>query len=288
MEKNNRRTVPMIGEKEKDMDKKQLEMCWIVNDDPIELDLPDGYTMENYAGVEDKRAWCECCRDGMLIDENAGTQAFDDSMSDDIVVDLYKDVFFLKYKGEAIGTVTAFVREDGNGELHMVSIRPEYRAKGLSRYLNAMGKLRLKRTGVKCIYLTTDEFRRSAIKGYLSAGFLPVDNDVDMQDRWEQVLDDLGIVKTDILGENISERYTIYNLPESIRKFIDHKTYHIDNVGCSDSQVRIYDDLVLKIEKERPELEDMVSLMKWLEGKLPVPKVICTEVNKRIPVSADE
>lgn len=280
MEKNNRRTVPMIGEKEKDMDKKQLEMCWIVNDDPIELDLPDGYTMENYAGVEDKRAWCECCRDGMLIDENAGTQAFDDSMSDDIVVDLYKDVFFLKYKGEAIGTVTAFVREDGNGELHMVSIRPEYRAKGLSRYLNAMGKLRLKRTGVKCIYLTTDEFRRSAIKGYLSAGFLPVDNDVDMQDRWEQVLDDLGIVKTDILGENISERYTIYNLPESIRKFIDHKTYHIDNVGCSDSQVRIYDDLVLKIEKERPELEDMVSLMKWLEGKLPVPKVICTEVNK--------
>lgn len=95
------------------MDKKQLEMCWIVNDDPIKLDLPDGYTMENYAGVEDKRAWCECCRDGMLIDENAGTQAFDDSMSDDIVVDLYKDVFFLKYKGEAIGTVTAFVREDG-------------------------------------------------------------------------------------------------------------------------------------------------------------------------------
>lgn len=45
MEKNNRRTVPMIGEKEKDIDKKQLEMCWIVNDDPIELDLPDGYTM---------------------------------------------------------------------------------------------------------------------------------------------------------------------------------------------------------------------------------------------------
>ena len=78
------------------MNKKQLEMCWIVNDDPIELDLPDGYTMENYAGEQDKQAWCECCRDGMLIDENAGTQAFDDSMSDDIVVDLYKDVFFLK------------------------------------------------------------------------------------------------------------------------------------------------------------------------------------------------
>ncbi len=261
-------------------DKKQLEMCWIVTDDPIESYLPDGYTMENYAGEQDKQAWCECCRDGMLIDENAGTQAFDDSMSDGIVVDLLNDVFFLKYKGEVIGTVTAFVREDGNGEFHMVSIRPEYRGKGLSRYLNEAGKSRLQRAGVKCVYLTTDEFRKGAIKGYLSAGFLPVDNDADMQDRWESVLDDLGIIQTDMLGEDISERNTIYHIPESIREYTDRKTYHTDNVGCSDSHVRIYDDFVLKIEKERAELADMVSLMKWLDGKLPVPKVICTEVSR--------
>ncbi|MCR5119318.1 MAG: APH(3') family aminoglycoside O-phosphotransferase [Lachnospiraceae bacterium] len=261
-------------------EKKQLEMCWIVTDDPIEIGLPAGYTMENYAGEQDKQAWCECCREGMLIDEKAGTQAFDDSMSDGIVVDLYNDVFFLKYKGEVIGTVTAFVREDGNGELHMVSICLEYRGKGLSRYLNETGKLRLQRAGAKCIYLTTDEFRRGAIKGYLSAGFLPVDNDADMQDRWEQVLDDLGIVKTDMLGEDLSERSTIYHIPEPIRKYIADKTYHTDNVGCSDSQVRIYDDFVLKIEKERPGLADMVALMKWLEGKLPVPKVICTELSR--------
>ena len=191
-------------------EKKQLEMCWIVTEDPIVLELPDGYTMENYAGEEDKQAWCECCRDGMLIDEMQGIQAFDDSMSDGIEVDLYNDVFFLKFKGEAIGTVTAFVRDDGNGELHMVSIRPEYRGKGLSRYLNAMGKKRLQRAGAKYVYLTTDEFRKGAIKGYLSAGFLPVDNDEDMQDRWEHVLRDLDIDKTDMLKEDLSEKKTIF------------------------------------------------------------------------------
>ena len=191
-------------------EKKQLEMCWIVTEDPIVLELPDGYTMENYAGEEDKQAWCECCRDGMLIDEMQGIQAFDDSMSDGIEVDLYNDVFFLKFKGEAIGTITAFVRDDGNGELHMVSIRPEYRGKGLSRYLNAMGKKRLQRAGAKYVYLTTDEFRKGAIKGYLSAGFLPVDNDEDMQDRWEYVLRDLDIDKTDMLKEDLSEKKTIF------------------------------------------------------------------------------
>ncbi len=69
------------------------------------------------------------------------------------------------------------------------------------------------------------------------------------------------------------------SLPESIRMHVADRSYQINNVGCSDSQVRIYDGSVLKIEKERPELADMVSLMKWLEGKLPVPKVISTEVS---------
>ncbi len=191
-------------------EKKQLEMCWIVTDDPIEFELPDGYTMENYAGERDKQAWCECCRDGMLIDETQGIQAFDDSMSDGIAVDLYNDVFFLKYNGKAIGTVTAFVREDGNGELHMVSIRPEFRGRGLSKYLNAIGKRRLRSAGAKHVYLTTDEFRKGAIKGYLSAGFLPIDNDADMQDRWECVLDNLDIDKTDMLKEDLSEKKTIF------------------------------------------------------------------------------
>ena len=38
-----------------DQYRKQLEMCWIVTDDPIEMNLTEGYTMENYAGSRIKR-----------------------------------------------------------------------------------------------------------------------------------------------------------------------------------------------------------------------------------------
>ena len=138
----------------------------------------------------------------MLIDEHAGTKEFDYSMTDGIVVDLYSDVLFLKYHGDAVGTVTAFVRDDGEGELHMVSICPEYRGRGLSKYLNFAGQMKLLRDGVKHIFLTTDEFRKSAIKGYMSAGFLPVDSDVDMKQRWEDVLYSINVEQTAIYNKD--------------------------------------------------------------------------------------
>ena len=72
------------------------------------------------------------------------------------------------------------------------------------------------------------------------------------------------------------------DLPEQIRKMVEGKTYESDEVGCSDSQVRIYDEFVLKIEKEKEKLADMVRTMQWLEGKLPAPRVLYTEVKDGI------
>ena len=188
----------------------QLEMCWKVTDDLSPIELPEGYTIEPYKGEEDKKAWCACCRDGMLIDDNAGPIEFDYSMTDDIVVDYYSDVLFLKYHGEAVGTVTAFVRDDGEGELHMVSICPEFRGKGLSKYLNNAGQKKLIGDGVKHVFLTTDDFRKSAIKGYLSAGFLPVDCDADMKQRWEDVLGSINVEQTAIYNKDLKSSYMIY------------------------------------------------------------------------------
>ena len=187
----------------------QLEMCWKVTNDLAPLELPQGYTIEPYKGEEDKTAWCECCRDGMLIDDNGGTAEFDASMSDDIVVNYYTDVLFLKHDGEAVGTVTAFVRDDGEGELHMVGVRPDYRGRGLSKYLNNAGQRKLIGDGVKYVFLTTDEFRKSAVKGYLSAGFLPVDCDTDMKQRWEEVLDSINVEQTDIYNKDLQSTYTL-------------------------------------------------------------------------------
>lgn len=70
----------------------------------------------------------------------------------------------------------------------------------------------------------------------------------------------------------------INNLPESIRNLTEGKPFETNDFGKSGSLVRIYDDFVLKVEKERPQIAKMVEVMRWLEGKLPAPKVLATEV----------
>lgn len=66
-------------------------------------------------------------------------------------------------------------------------------------------------------------------------------------------------------------------LPENIEKLLEGKEYQIDDIGKSDSQVMIFSDSVLKIVKYRSENEEVVRMLRWIEGKLPVPKVICYE-----------
>ena len=68
-------------------------------------------------------------------------------------------------------------------------------------------------------------------------------------------------------------------IPENIRRLIDGKIYDSDGIGMSGSQIMIFDDSVLKIVKCRKENEDTVQMMRWLEGKLPVPKVIYFEID---------
>ena len=45
----------------------------------------------------------------------------------------------------------------------------------------------------------------------------------------------------------------------------------------SGAQILVFDDCVLKILKDRRKNEDAVRVMRWLEGRLPVPKVLCFE-----------
>jgi len=74
----------------------------------------------------------------------------------------------------------------------------------------------------------------------------------------------------------------LHDLPENIKKLIDGKPYKTDNVGLSGSKIFVFDDYVLKIETVRDKAirgqnDETVRVMRWLEGKLPVPKVICYE-----------
>ena len=66
-------------------------------------------------------------------------------------------------------------------------------------------------------------------------------------------------------------------LPEKIRNFVGDKPFTVDKTGLSGSEVRLYEEMVLKIEPCSANTERQVQLLCWLEGKLPVPQVFCYE-----------
>ncbi|MBR6627632.1 MAG: aminoglycoside 3'-phosphotransferase, partial [Lachnospiraceae bacterium] len=67
------------------------------------------------------------------------------------------------------------------------------------------------------------------------------------------------------------------NVPASIEAWISGKSYEEDDMGMSGNQVLIFKDMVLKIEDAGEYTREQVQLMRWLEGKLPVPRVIAYE-----------
>ena len=70
-----------------------------------------------------------------------------------------------------------------------------------------------------------------------------------------------------------------YIIPEKIQKIIEGKSFEVDDIGKSDSRIMIFDDMVLKIQKCCTTSDSSVEMMRWLEGKIPAPKVICYETD---------
>ena len=67
-------------------------------------------------------------------------------------------------------------------------------------------------------------------------------------------------------------------LPENILKYIKNKKYKTDHIGMSKSSIYIFDDYVLKIENNTSHTQDSINILKWLKGKIPVPKIIYHEI----------
>ena len=61
-------------------------------------------------------------------------------------------------------------------------------------------------------------------------------------------------------------------LPTKIQHYVEGLNYASDDIGMSKAQVRIYDDFVLKVEKERPKLAKMVEVTHRSRPRLSVPK----------------
>ena len=70
----------------------------------------------------------------------------------------------------------------------------------------------------------------------------------------------------------------IADLPENIAARIEGLPYSRDNIGESGSKILLFDDMALKIEKICRSSENERALLGWLDGKLPVPKIIGAEI----------
>ena len=181
---------------------RQLKMYFVKGTPVPEFLLPEGYSFSLYKDENDIQPWLECCKQG-LVPDDADESNFRSHIFEHDFVDPYSDLLFLDYNGEHIGTVTAVYHSDKNiGEVHMVGIRPDWRGKGLAKHLNNKAIQVLSEKNVDYIYLTTDEWRKGAVKSYLDAGFVPVDYSVGMTQRWQSMLARYGIDSVDMVDED--------------------------------------------------------------------------------------
>lgn len=165
---------------------KQLKMYW--KPVPTELPvLPEGWSLRTYNGTEaDAQAWVDCCRRG-LLGRRDGIEAFTNCI---VNAKGYSPdaVYFIERDGVPVATITALLDEEKIGHAHYVGAKPEARGVGVGGWLNKIVQADLWRRGCVKAYLTTDEFRVPAVKSYLNAGFLPVEYDVEMEQRWSGLL----------------------------------------------------------------------------------------------------
>lgn len=189
---------------------KQLKMYWFTDSPMREVELPEGFSYSHPACEADKSAWRGCLRGGQLANEEESDETVWNREIVGFGVVPETDVWFLDYKGEHVGTATGFIWPNGEGDLHQVAMRADWRGKGLGKYLPYPVQKDLRARGVKIVELTTGEGRPAAVKSYLQAGFLPVEYDEGMPERWEAFLEKAGIDSVKMVREDGSFFRTLY------------------------------------------------------------------------------
>lgn len=192
--------------------KKQLKLI-LFPKKKLPLGLPQGYKVTKFTGTEEEILdWVEICKNG-LVGDNAGREAFEESISNLPYIDPCRDVFFIQRPdGKRVATVTAIDNYEGTGMggVHMVAVLSSERGMGLGHVLCRIAENKLYNNKVRMARLTTDEFRKGACKAYLKAGWYPVNHDADMVARWTGVITEHGIESAQMLDDNGEPDVVIY------------------------------------------------------------------------------
>ncbi len=185
---------------------RQIRMCWL-RKEPVPAYFPEGYTVENYNKSEEhRRAFYRLWegKDGTKEQVDASMRSAFETYRDCIPE---KDIFFVRYGGELIGTITAIYHPKENaGYVHMVALREDFRGKHLARPLNYIAMKKIYEDGGSYAYLTTNDWRENAIRGYIHAGFVPQMNAIlprekkKIIDRWRKIYEKLDLGELVILS----------------------------------------------------------------------------------------
>ena len=167
---------------------------------------PDGVSVRTYNGTkEDMQLWIDMCKCGIL-GPDAGEKEYHECITKDTRIDPLNDIYMFELDGRVAATITAVIdRETKIGTVHMVDSFEWARGRGIGSYMMFVVLNRLVSEGMEWIQLTTDDFRIAAIKSYIRQGFLPVNNDSDMEERWSKILAEIGMDEIEMLNLDFTE-----------------------------------------------------------------------------------
>lgn len=178
------------------------------------LTLPDGFSVIKFSSEDDIKDWVDICSQG-LIDPSNAYERFRCELIDIDGPDPYRDTYFIEKDGEKIATYTVVPNmwSTGMGYIHMVAVKPKYRGLGLGSFIADDSIRKLIEIGKDKIFLLTGDTRLPALATYIKAGFLPVnyidDKGLDMRERWQNVVNALGIESLMLLDNEGNEMYEI-------------------------------------------------------------------------------
>lgn len=62
-------------------------------------------------------------------------------------------------------------------------------------------------------------------------------------------------------------------LPLELQSYVEGQEYELNDIGMSESEVRIYDNYVLKIQPKSEETDNEYSIVNWLNHCIPIPSI---------------
>lgn len=179
------------------------------------ISLPDGFTVTKFSSDKDIKDWVEICSQG-LIDPDTAYERFENELIKLDGPDPYRDTYFIEKDGERVATYTVVpdMWSTGMGYIHMVAVKENFRGLKLGSFIADDSLRRLIDIGKERIFLLTGDARLPALATYIKAGFLPVnyidDEGKDMVDRWQRVVNNLGLTSLTLLDDSGKIMYDLH------------------------------------------------------------------------------